>query len=76
MFWRVSGFTQPSPVEAALDRPNCTLEDLLPEDDLVQVGRWLFLRPLCRLLCRSCIELQQFLNSSFSHISGAALLGK
>ena len=39
MFWRVSGFTQPSPVEAALDRPNCTLEDLLGEDDLIQV-RW------------------------------------
>ena len=39
MFWRVSGFAQPSPVEAALDRGNCTLEDLLAEDDLIQV-RW------------------------------------
>ena len=38
MFWRVSGFAQPSPVEAALDRPNCTLENLLAEDDLIQVG--------------------------------------
>lgn len=37
MFWRVSGFAQPSPVEAALDRPNCTLEGLLAEDDLIQV---------------------------------------
>lgn len=39
MFWRVSGFSQPSPVEAALDRANCSLEDLLAEDDLVQVCR-------------------------------------
>ena len=38
MFWRVSGFAQPSPVEAALDRPSCTLENLLAEDDLIQVG--------------------------------------
>lgn len=37
MFWRVSGFAQPSPVEAILDRPNRTLEDLLGEDDLIQV---------------------------------------
>lgn len=36
MFWRVSTFSQPSAIEAILDRPNCKLEDLLPEEQLVQ----------------------------------------
>lgn len=40
MFWRVASFNQTSPVEAVLDRPDFTLEDLLEEDDLIQVGRW------------------------------------
>ncbi len=38
MFWRVASFNQTSPVEAVLDRPDFTLEDLLEEDDLIQVG--------------------------------------
>lgn len=50
MFWRVSGFAQPSPVEAALDRPNCTLENLLAEDDLIQVGTSAILLPALQCL--------------------------
>jgi hypothetical protein len=38
MFWRVASFNQTSPVEAVLDRPDFTLEDLLEEDDLIQVS--------------------------------------
>ena len=37
MFWRVSGFTQPSVVEGLLERPYCKLEDLLLEEQLLQV---------------------------------------
>ena len=37
MFWRVASFNQSSAVEAVLDRPDFTLEDLLEEDDLIQV---------------------------------------
>ena len=37
MFWRVASFNQSSAVEAVLDRPDYTLEDLLEEDDLIQV---------------------------------------
>ena len=36
MFWRVAGFTQPSPVETLLDKGTFTLEELLEEDDLIQ----------------------------------------
>ena len=36
MFWRVAGFTQPSPVETLLDKDNFTLEELLDEDDIIQ----------------------------------------
>jgi hypothetical protein len=39
MFWRVAGFTQPSPIETILDKENFTLEELLDEDDLIQVPR-------------------------------------
>lgn len=51
MFWRVSGFAQPSPVEAALDRPNCSLEDLLAEDDLIQVGYSHLVFMVCSCTC-------------------------
>ena len=37
MFWRVAGFTQPSPIETILDKENFNLEELLDEDDLIQV---------------------------------------
>ena len=36
MFWRVAGYTQPSPLEAILDKDHCTLEEVLEEDDLIQ----------------------------------------
>ncbi len=38
MFWRVASFNQASAVEAVLDRPDFTLEDLLEEDDLIQAS--------------------------------------
>ncbi|CAD7697618.1 unnamed protein product [Ostreobium quekettii] len=36
MFWKVAGFSQPSPIEAILDREDFSLEELLDEDDLIQ----------------------------------------
>ena len=36
MFWRVPGYSQPSPLEAILDMDNFTLEEVLDEADLVQ----------------------------------------
>ncbi|BDA44664.1 Serine/threonine-protein phosphatase 6 regulatory subunit at N-terminal half [Coccomyxa sp. Obi] len=36
MFWRVPGYSQPSPLEAILDMDGFTLEDLLDEADLIQ----------------------------------------
>jgi serine/threonine-protein phosphatase 6 regulatory subunit 3 len=36
MFWRVTGFTQASPIETILDKESFTLEELLDEDDLIQ----------------------------------------
>ncbi|XP_074558374.1 uncharacterized protein LOC141814331 isoform X2 [Curcuma longa] len=36
MFWRMSSFSQGSPVESILDRENFTLEDLLDEDEVIQ----------------------------------------
>ena len=45
MFWRVASFNQPSALEAVLDRPDFTLEDLLEDDDLIQVHPT---GPLCR----------------------------
>jgi hypothetical protein len=36
MFWRVPGYTQPSPLEAILDMEGFTLEEVLDEADLIQ----------------------------------------
>ncbi|XP_042403681.1 serine/threonine-protein phosphatase 6 regulatory subunit 3-like isoform X1 [Zingiber officinale] len=36
MFWRMSSFSQGSPVESILDKENFTLEDLLDEDEVIQ----------------------------------------
>lgn len=36
MFWRVPGYSQPSPLEAMLDMDNFTLDELLDESDLIQ----------------------------------------
>ncbi len=38
MFWRVANFGNTSAVEAILDRPKFTLEDLLEEEDLIQAS--------------------------------------
>lgn len=38
MFWRVSAFSQPSSVEAILDKAGCNVEDLLAEEQLIQVS--------------------------------------
>lgn len=35
MFWRF-GFQQPAPLEALLERPDVTLEELLDDSDLLQ----------------------------------------
>ncbi|GAX80154.1 hypothetical protein CEUSTIGMA_g7592.t1 [Chlamydomonas eustigma] len=39
MFWKVPGFSQPSPVERILDKEEYTLEELLDEDDIVQEAK-------------------------------------
>ncbi|KAK9834883.1 hypothetical protein WJX81_006337 [Elliptochloris bilobata] len=36
MFWRVAGFSQPSPLENILDKDDFTLEEVLDEEDLIQ----------------------------------------
>lgn len=36
MFWKVAGFSQPSPIEQILDKEEYTLEELLDEDDIIQ----------------------------------------
>lgn len=38
MFWKVSSFSNGSAIEAILDKQHITLEELLEEDELVQVG--------------------------------------
>ncbi|KAF8069431.1 DHC1 [Scenedesmus sp. PABB004] len=35
-FWKVAGFSQPSPIESILDKEEYTLEELLDEDDIIQ----------------------------------------
>jgi len=56
MFWRTAGFSQPSPIEAILERSNFTLEDILDEDDLVQECKSLNSRLINFLKDRSVIE--------------------
>ena len=38
MFWRMAGYSQPSPLEAILDMDGFSLEDLLDEADIIQVS--------------------------------------
>ena len=38
MFWKVSSLSNGSAIEAILDKQHITLEELLEEDELVQVG--------------------------------------
>lgn len=39
MFWQVANYSQPSPVEALLDKQDCSLEELLDEDDVIQEAK-------------------------------------
>ena len=36
MFWRVAGYSQPSPIEQILDKEEHSVEELLDEEDLIQ----------------------------------------
>ncbi|GLC53905.1 hypothetical protein PLESTB_000802200 [Pleodorina starrii] len=56
MFWKVTGFTQPSPVEQILDKEEFTLEELLEEDDIVQECKSLNGRLVAFLRERSTVE--------------------
>ena len=47
MFWRVSTYAQPSPVEALLDKGSPDLEELLALDELLQVSAHLLLTRTC-----------------------------
>ena len=38
MFWKVGSLSNGSAIEAILDKQHITLEELLEEDELVQVG--------------------------------------
>ena len=65
MFWRVSTYAQPTPVEAFLDKGNTDLEELLQLDELLQVLAATFLglpaalpaaSPCCQAVTRaSCV---------------------
>lgn len=57
MFWRVAGFTQPSPVETLLDKGTFTLEELLDEDDLIQARASYISYGLLRQRRESCVDL-------------------
>eukprot|EP00798_Chlamydomonas_sp_ICE-L_P031232 gene31232-6382_t len=56
MFWRVPGFSQPSPIEQILDKDEFTLEELLDEDDLIQECKSLNGRLVAFLRERSTVE--------------------
>ncbi|GFR52286.1 hypothetical protein Agub_g14820, partial [Astrephomene gubernaculifera] len=56
MFWKVTGFSQPSPVEQILDKEEFTLEELLEEDDIVQECKSLNGRLVAFLRERSTVE--------------------
>ncbi|KAJ9528525.1 hypothetical protein QJQ45_020496, partial [Haematococcus lacustris] len=56
MFWKVAGFSQPSPIDQILDKEEFTLEELLDEDDLVQECKSLNGRLVAFLRERSTVE--------------------
>lgn len=56
MFWKVTGFSQPSPIEQILDKDEFTLEELLEEDDIVQECKSLNGRLVAFLRERSTVE--------------------
>jgi len=47
MFWRSSGYSQPSAIEVILDKDEFTLEELLDEDDIIQECKSLNSRVVC-----------------------------
>jgi hypothetical protein len=59
MFWRVSTYAQPTPVEAFLDKGNTDLEELLQLDELLQVlattPSWAFPLQCSALACRPAV---------------------
>ncbi|PNW74442.1 hypothetical protein CHLRE_12g484150v5 [Chlamydomonas reinhardtii] len=56
MFWKVTGFASPGPVEQILDKEEFTLEELLEEDDIVQECKSLNGRLVAFLRERSTVE--------------------
>eukprot|EP00798_Chlamydomonas_sp_ICE-L_P031786 gene31784-6983_t len=56
MFWRVAGFSQPSPTDQILDKEEFTLEELLDEDDFIQECKALNGRLVAFLKERSTVE--------------------
>ncbi|KAG1666584.1 hypothetical protein FOA52_000551 [Chlamydomonas sp. UWO 241] len=56
MFWKVPGFSQPSPVEQILDKDEYTLEELLDEDDIIQECKSLNGRLIAFLRERSSVD--------------------
>ena len=49
MFWRMAGYSQPSPLEAILDMDGFSLEDLLDEADIIQVSDALLSEYWCNI---------------------------
>uniref|UniRef100_A0A7S3R3Q9 Uncharacterized protein n=1 Tax=Dunaliella tertiolecta TaxID=3047 RepID=A0A7S3R3Q9_DUNTE len=56
MFWKVAGFSQPSPIEQILDKQEFTLEELLDEEDMIQECKSLNGRLVAFLRERSTVE--------------------
>ncbi|CAL9209116.1 unnamed protein product, partial [Musa hybrid cultivar] len=60
MFWRMTGLSQASPVDAILEKENFTLEDLLDEDEIIQECRALNTRLINFL--REKVQVEQLLH--------------
>jgi serine/threonine-protein phosphatase 6 regulatory subunit 3 len=56
MFWRMTGLSASSPVDAILDKDNYTLDDLLDEDDVIQECKALNTRLINFLRERTQVE--------------------
>ncbi|KAL6757992.1 SIT4 phosphatase-associated protein-domain-containing protein [Haematococcus lacustris] len=56
MFWKVAGFSQPSPIDQIMDKDEYTLEELLDEDDVIQECKSLNGRLVAFLRERSTVE--------------------
>ncbi|CAL9075785.1 unnamed protein product [Musa textilis] len=60
MFWRMTGLSQASPVDAILEKENFTLEDLLDEDEIIQECKALNTRLINFL--REKVQVEQLLH--------------